>query len=124
YTFPDTTIITNRQSLVIAKNLSAFSAANLGLAPFGVFDGNLDKGGETLTLEKPVPVYTTNGSIIVTNILYTPVNRVRYDDDAPWPAGADGQGQALQLIDARQDNARVSNWASGAAWQRVSKTGN
>jgi hypothetical protein len=50
------------------------------------------------------------------------VDRVRYDNDLPWPQGAAGQGYSLQLIDPAQDNSRVANW-SGAPpgeWRRVS----
>jgi hypothetical protein len=39
------------------------------------------------------------------------VDQVTYDDDAPWPAAADGGGPSLQLIDALQDNNRAANWA-------------
>jgi hypothetical protein len=124
YRFPDAATITNRQYLVLAKNVGGFAAAYPNSVIYDLFDGNLDNGGETLSLEKPVPVYTTNGATIVTNILYTPVNRVRYDDDPPWPVTADGHGPSLQLIDPNQDNARVSNWGAGAAWLRVSRTGN
>jgi len=124
YTFPEGAIITNRQHLALAKNVGGFAAAFPNAVLYDLFDGNLDKGGETISLEKPVPVYTTNGATIVTNIVYTPVNRVRYDDDPPWPSAANGQGPSLQLIDPNQDNARVSNWGSGSAWLKVSRTGN
>src|SRR6185503_12954161 len=51
------------------------------------------------------------------------VDKVKYDDDAPWPASADGTGPSLQLIDAAQDNARVSNWSDGSGWRYVTYTG-
>ena len=45
-----------------------------------------------------------------TNLL---VAGVRYGNSPPWPAGANGLGSSLQLLDPRQDNWRVGNW-SGA----------
>ena len=44
------------------------------------------------------------------------VNAVRYDDDPPWPALADGLGSSLQLIDPAQDNSRVANWTAAPKW--------
>jgi hypothetical protein len=41
------------------------------------------------------------------------IDRVRYDDDPPWPALANGGGSSLQLIDPRQDHSRVANWSVG-----------
>ena len=40
---------------------------------------------------------------------------VRFAADAPWPEAADGRGGSLQLIDPRQDNSRVGNWAAVAS---------
>jgi len=124
FTFGPASIIAGGQYLVLCKNRGAFSAAyGGGVAPFGQFDGGLDDGGETISLERPVEVYSTNGASIFTNISWVAVNRVRYDDDAPWPAGADGFGPALQLIDASRDNRRVSNWIDREGWRYVSYTG-
>jgi hypothetical protein len=90
----------------------------------GQFKGNLDHGGETLTLIKPGP--TPDQDVIV--------NRVTYDDVLPWPVAADGQGASLQLIDPLQDNSRAANWAAIAVgtnsllpppqWQYVTASGN
>ena len=115
FTFPEGTIITNQQYLVLAKNRQAFAAAYGNSIPvFAEFDGQLDDGGETLTLLRP-------GATPAEDLI---IDRVTYDDDAPWPATADGQGAALQLVDARQDNNRVSNWSDGAGWTFYSYTGN
>ena len=67
---------------------------------------------------------TTNGPVLETNIVYLVVDRVKYDDQLPWPPRADGAGPSLQLIDAKQDNSRVSNWGAGPAWLNVTRTGN
>jgi len=114
FTFPQGVFITNQQYLVLAKNRQAFAAAYGSSIPvFAEFDGQLDDGGETLTLLRP----TTSGTPTI-------IDRVTYDDDPPWPAAADGNGAALQLVDPRQDNNRVSSWSEGGGWRFFSYTGN
>jgi hypothetical protein len=78
-----------------------------------VFDGQLDDGGETLSLIRPGATPAED----------TVIDTVTYDDDAPWPASADGGGYSLQLIDAKQDNNRVANWSDGSGWRFHSYTG-
>ena len=53
---------------------------------------------------------------------------MRYDDDWPWPADADGLGVSLQLLDPEQDNDRAGNWGvvnlrANEQWTRVVLTG-
>jgi hypothetical protein len=116
YAFPYGSVIAGRQYLVLANDPVAFVSAYGGSAPtFDTFDGSLDNGGETLSLERP--------TVVGTDTVYVAVNRVEYDDDPPWPASADGFGPSLQLIDANQDNARVSNWSDGGGWRFFSNTG-
>jgi len=113
FTFPAGTIITNRGLFVICKNRAAFgNAYGWGITAFEGYDGQLDDGGETLTLLRP-------GTTPVPDVV---VNRVTYDDDPPWLASADGQGASLQVIDANQDNNRVSNWSDGSGWRFFSFT--
>ncbi|MBK8002103.1 MAG: lamin tail domain-containing protein [Verrucomicrobia bacterium] len=124
FTFKTGDVITNRQYMVIAKNRAAYTTAFPGAAAAaGQFEGNLDAGGETITLQRPTFVYSTNGTTISTNLVYVTVDKVKYDDDLPWPAGADGFGPSLQLIDASEDNSRVSNWADREDWRYVTYTG-
>ncbi len=40
------------------------------------------------------------------------VDEVRYDDEAPWPIEADGEGFTLELVDASTDNSIGENWAA------------
>jgi len=113
FTFPSGTYITNGGLLVVAKNAAAFASVYGASVPLaGTFDGQLDDGGETLTLIKPGA--TPAGDVTV--------DRVKYDDDAPWPLTADGLGTALQLIDASQDNSRVANWGDGSGWKLFTYT--
>jgi len=111
FTFPPGTILTNRGLLVICKDRAAFGGAyGWGIPALEGFGGPLDNGGETLTLIKPG----------ATPALDVVVDRVTYDDDEPWPSVADGMGASLQVIDANQDNNRVSNWSAGNDWRFIS----
>ena len=99
YTFPGGSIIGPANYLVLAANRAAFSAAYGATIPvFDVFNGTLSPNGQTLTLAQPG-----------TNVAVT---RVEYENQLPWPASPNGIGASLQLIDSRQDNWRVGNWAA------------
>ncbi len=104
YTFPPGSLLGPNRFLVLAANRVAFAAAYGGTIPvFDTFAGTLQADGETLTLVQPA---TNTASDLV-------VAKVRYGSAAPWPAGANGIGSSLQLIDPLQDNWRVGNWAAG-----------
>jgi len=106
YTFPAGAMIQPQQFLVLAANGPAFAAAYGVTTPvFDVFDGQLQNGGETLTLS-----CVSSGTNLV-------VAKVRYDDAAPWPTNTSGTGRSLQLIDPHEDNWRPGNWAAGGPGQ-------
>jgi hypothetical protein len=102
YTFPAGSSIAPNSFLVLAANREDFAgvygATNI---VFDTFSGTLQSSGETLSLIIP----GTNTASDVT------VAKVRYASAAPWPTGPNGTGSSLQLIDPRQDNWRVGNWA-------------
>ncbi|MGE3310308.1 MAG: lamin tail domain-containing protein [Limisphaerales bacterium] len=66
------------------------------------FPGRLNNAGETLRLVRPGP----------TSEPWLPVDEVTYSNRSPWPIRATGQGGALQVVDAAQDNRRPSNWGA------------
>lgn len=101
YTFPGGSFVAPRSHLLLAKDRTSFHTAFGALPVFDSYSGNLQAGGETLSLLKPGP--QTNQAVVV--------DRVRYESASPWPAP--GNGFALQLRDAGQDNSRVANWAVG-----------
>src|SRR6185369_2634970 len=122
FRFPEGTIIQPGSFLVVANDVTGFIAAYGSSIPIaGVYQGQLDNGGETLKLVKPGITPDQDATI----------DEVSYDDDAPWPAAADGFGPSLQLMDPAQDNNRVANWAavttnapaSGPQWRFVTVTG-
>jgi hypothetical protein len=98
-TFPLGAIITNGQTIVLARNANAFRAAHgSGIPVFATFNTSL---GPTQTL-----------ALLRSNTLpWQAVDAVRYEPFAPWSVPA--VGQSLQLIDITQDNARVANWTAG-----------
>jgi hypothetical protein len=102
YTFPAGSWIAPNSFLLLAANredfAGAYGATNI---VFDTFDGTLQPAGETLSLVVP----GTNAASDVT------VAKVRYASAAPWPAGPNGTGSSLQLLDPRQDNWRAGNWA-------------
>jgi hypothetical protein len=61
----------------------------------GLYSGRLDNAGETVTLSSPT------GSIVFS---------FTYDDNAPWPVSADGEGHSLHRRVASGDGNQASNW--------------
>jgi hypothetical protein len=119
YTFPSGSLIGTNSFLVLAANRAAFAAAYGATNPvFDTFSGTFQPG-EVLSLIQP----GSNGSSNVT------VTAVQYDSVPPWPALV--AGSSLQLMDPRQDNWRVGNWAAVLTnapaappqWQYVTLTG-
>ncbi|MCX8156916.1 MAG: lamin tail domain-containing protein, partial [Verrucomicrobiae bacterium] len=116
YTFPPGVWIAPASYLVVTKDLHAYwNAYGINAPAVGQFAGNLQSDGETLTLLKP-------GIPPAPDLI---VDRVRYSPLPPWPSGAAGQGAALQLIDAAQDNSRPGNWSDNTPlWRFFSYTAN
>ncbi len=108
FTFPNGTVLLPNSYLVLVENAAAYANVSTSTAPTFVYGGNLDNGGETLTITRTNPV----------TLLEEVVDRVKYDDDAPWPA-AFGAGASISLVDASEDNARVSNWTDAQGWRQV-----
>ncbi len=89
--------------------LAAFRAAygsNAALA--GPYSGKLDNGGESVELAKPdAPL--PDGSVP-----YVLVEKVVYQDHAPWPTNADGHGDSLQRVSASGYANDPTNWIAAA----------
>jgi regulation of enolase protein 1 (concanavalin A-like superfamily) len=116
YTFPSGSFIQPRRYLTLVQDRGAAGMAyGTNQIFFDEYPGNLQADGETLTLLKPGAAHQPD----------VVINKVRYSPDAPWPSPANGTGSSLQLVDASQDNARVSNWAAGggSGWRYFSYTG-
>ncbi len=75
----------------------------------GPFRGKLSNGSDSVELIQPdtVRFYATN--VVTTSVL---VDKVRYRDDAPWPAGADGLGFSLQRRTESAYGNDPTNWVA------------
>jgi hypothetical protein len=106
YTFGDV-MLGPGQTLVLARDATAFAAAYPGVAVGGVFGGALDNAGDTLTLK---------------DISGRTIFSVTYGDGnvAGWPPAADGDGSTLVL--RRPFLATIDPMAPGS-WRASSRQG-
>ncbi|HEY6229097.1 MAG TPA: CotH kinase family protein, partial [Verrucomicrobiae bacterium] len=77
-----------------------------GVKIFGPYSGNLNNGGETITLSAP------DGPLPDGAVPYVTLEEINYDNKAPWPAGADGTDFALTRRDAAKFGNDPNNWAA------------
>ena len=100
-----------RSYAVVVSDRLAFAQTYGDSVPIaGEFKGRLSNDGETISL-------VDRSSDELNDIV---IDEVTYQDVAPWPALADGQGSSLQLIDSSADNRRVAHWASIVPTGKVS----
>jgi hypothetical protein len=86
------------ERMIVARNPSVFDFVYGGgfkLAPQGFGPRNLSNGGEQITLLGPL-----------SNVLQD----FTYSSEAPWPAGPDGLGSSLEIVDALGDSSDPLNW--------------
>ncbi len=104
YQFPAGSVIGPAQFLVLAANRAAFAAAyGATNSVFDTFSGVLQPG-QPLLLAQPTGVGTNTLTVA----------EAQFDSVLPWPAGANGTGDSLQLVDSRRDNWRVGNWLAAS----------
>jgi hypothetical protein len=97
FTFPAGVVLAPGSFLVVAVNAAAFLSA-YGFSPdFQWTSGALSNDGE---------------AIVLSNAFAQEMDRVVYDDVAPWPTTPDGFGPSLELLDASLDNLLASSWQS------------
>jgi hypothetical protein len=111
YAFPpQMTLAAGQRVLVVGTNESAFRArhsVDTNVVVLGPWTGQLSNAGESVRLYKP-PVRETNTTVMV------PVDRVDYDDAAPWPTAPDGDGPSLERVVATNYGNTAANWFTGA----------
>ena len=102
FTFPADTMLAPGEYTVLIRDsdLSFFLDLYPGVSIDGAYSGALSNGRETISLSDPQD-----------NMFLT----ITYNDGFPWPAGADGQGFSLVIIDPQvKMGGGASNWrASG-----------
>ena len=100
YVFPQGTAIDAGGFLLLCRNeifLRQFYALGNEIKTVGNYaPSSLSNSGEEIVLEDAL------GQV---------VDRVNYNDKAPWPLTADGQGASLELIHPLADNDNVLYWA-------------
>ena len=99
YDIPAGTSLPPDGYLVIARELDRFAATHPGVsAVIGPFDFGLGNGGDLVAISDETGRH---------------VDSIRYDDEAPWPVAADGDGPTLELVPGTRDPAArddPANW--------------
>lgn len=83
FTFPDGASIGSGAYIVVARVPSDSYWRGASYPVFGPYEGKISNGGEELELRR------ADGSLVEWLI---------YDDDLPWPRGADGYGPSIERI--------------------------
>ncbi len=101
FRFPDGAMVPAGGSLIVAADrdalLDAFAIDSRRV--YGDFAGFLDNGRE---------------SVVLVDANHAYVDRVLYDDEAPWPASADGDGDALHRVCLESDGMLSGSWVGAA----------
>ncbi|MFC1650028.1 lamin tail domain-containing protein [Candidatus Latescibacterota bacterium] len=98
FVFPDNTIIDPGEFFIVCRDTMLFKGVFGEIENcFGDFEFGLSGGGEKIYL------YDIYGDV---------VDKVYYNDVAPWPVDADGKGTTLSLTNPSFDNLHADNWAS------------
>ncbi|MEM7386908.1 MAG: lamin tail domain-containing protein, partial [Verrucomicrobiota bacterium] len=94
-------------ALVVTVDPEAFRTQN-GVAGdvqiFGPAEGRLANGGENLQLQRPI-------ILAGDDVRYVTTDEIRYDDEDPWTADADGTGQSLARSAPADYGNDAANWA-------------
>ncbi len=101
YEFPVGSLIPAQGYVVVARNRAAVAEAfGLNVAQvLGDHSSSLDNGGE------PLELLDAAGRV---------ADELRYDDDPPWPAAADGEGSSLQRLCTTFEARTPANWTAAA----------
>ncbi len=96
FIFPQGTVISGDDYLVIVRNSDDFSEFFPQITAFiGEFDFGLSSSGDAVRL--------FNSDLILQDEVY-------YDSFSPWPSLANGEGYTLELIDPSYDNSLPESW--------------
>lgn len=97
YGFPFGATVAPHEALWLCSDSLAF-VEYYNAVPFGQYTRKLSNKSENLVL---------------TDAWGNVIDEVCYEDDAPWPWQADGEGPYLQLIDLNLDNSLPESWTLG-----------
>lgn len=102
YEFPAGVTIPAYSYILVAKVPASYSSAPCDV--YGPYDGKLDNGGEELEIQ--IPGDQEYGQ----DRYWIPIEKIDYDDVAPWPISADGGGDSLDRDDINAYGRDYSNW--------------
>jgi hypothetical protein len=112
FDFPTNTTLSAHESVFLIS-FSPTNAAMLatfrskygfaGVPVYGPYGGKLDNSSDTIEVQRP-DAPDTNG------VAYILVDKVNYQDVAPWPASADGGGAAVCRLDDSAYGNDPANW--------------
>lgn len=113
FAFPaNTTMAPGEHVLVVSIDPTLFrmqfGLTNPALQVFGPFLGALNNAGESVKLYRPGPPEI--GGFIPR----IRTDRVKYDDEAPWPIEADNGGPSLERVDRRAHGNDPANWIAAS----------
>ena len=86
--------------MLVSSRFAIEARYGLGLPIAGIYSGNLDNGGERITL------VSSDGRTELINFAY--------DDKSPWPEEADGRGRSLVFAGAPKSQITPSSWSASA----------
>ena len=99
FIFPEGSMLASGELFLLCRNRAALQRRYPGLVVNGIFEGKLANEGEAITLSAGIGA---------------PVLSVAYDDAAPWPEQADGQGFSLVADKRSELGFRVSGTPGGS----------
>ncbi|WP_442484434.1 CotH kinase family protein [Aeoliella sp. SH292] len=101
FTTSSVTTVQPGETVLVVKNIDAFTLRyGTGFNIAGSYtSGNLSNSGEALSLF---------------DSLGNPIHEFTYDDAAPWPTTADGDGPSMEVIDLLGNYADGNNWRASA----------
>jgi hypothetical protein len=89
-----------RAYVLVVSNMTAFTARyGTGLPVAGQYLGQLSNGGEAL---------------LVSDAAGQPINDFTFDDVAPWPMAADGDGPSMEVVNFGGNYNSGTTWAASA----------
>jgi hypothetical protein len=105
YEFPAHTVIAPGAYVILAKDPALYNSLSCDV--YGPYDGKLDNAGEQVEILMP-------GDLEYGKTRYwIPIEKIDYDDTAPWPTSADGAGDSLHRITLDAYGRDYSNWNAG-----------
>ena len=99
FVFPEGTVLASQEYLVLCHDTTEVKEKYAISNVLGNFSFALNNSGDQTRL------FDNNGVLM---------DSVQYDDAAPWPTAADGDGPSLELVNPSYDNSLAENWAASS----------